>query len=419
VSGRDGEHVPARRRRIAVLVALLVAVVVVDAAGCATGRRHRGLRRLAQTPSSASSSSPAEPTARVDEVPGAAATPGTPVADGPAVVDEAPLKVVDVDVRLQFAAPAGPGGADVDIDLRGRLTRADGARGPGVVIVPGAGDVSRDGTRRGDGVITYRAPVDVTRQWASVLASRGAVVLAWDKRTCGANDAPGCTTNPQGDVDARGPEALARDVDAACALVRADPAFDGRLVLLAHGQGAQVALASSCAATAGAIVLLSPIPRAVDSVLVDALVDRQAAAQAAAKTSPSPAEKTRHLDEAARLKNQAGSRAASFASMKEGRFAPDARVDGATLAFWTGWIDLTARTPSLLAPVRDRVVVVVGEIDRQLSAADRAAAAALPARTALVVPGADHHLLVEEQLPPTVTEPLLQAVDALLAVPGS
>jgi alpha-beta hydrolase superfamily lysophospholipase len=290
-------------------------------------------------------------------------------------------------------------------------------RGPGVVVVPGGGDVSRDGTRKGDGVVAYRAGVDVTRRWAEAFASRGAVVLAWDKRTCGANDAPGCKTNPQGDVDAHGPVALAKDVDAACALLRAEPLFDGRLVLLAHGQAGQIALSSTCAASAAAVVLLSPIPRAVDDVIVDALLDRQATAADAAKTAATPDEKARRLDEAARLKNQAASRAASFASMKAGKFAADARVDGATLAFWTGWMTLTAQTPTLAATHKDRIVVVVGAADRQLSATDRASALALPARTAIAVERADHHLLVDEELPPTATEPVFSALDALLAPP--
>jgi hypothetical protein len=411
-----------RRRGPGGVTGAVAAVVLVLGlvASCATGKRHRGLRRLARGTPAATTGNTTTATPPATTGNGATTPGGTSAMADPAGSpdDEPVLKIREADARLTLTAPAGVAGAEVPVELRARRTYADGVRGPGVVLVPGAGDVSRDGTRSGDGVVAYRAPVDVTRRWAEVLASRGAVAFAWDKRTCGQNDAPGCRTNPQGDVDAQGPVALARDVDAACAAVRADPAFDGRLVLIAHGQGTQVALSSSCAASANAIVLLSPIPRAVDEVIVAALEDRHAATQRAAKEEPAPAAKTRLLDEAARLKNLAGSRTASFASMKSGRFAPDARVDGATLAFWTGWMDLTARTRALVEPHKERVIVVVGQADRQLSTADRQAAATLPAHAVLSV-DADHHLLVDGELPPTVTEPVLLAIDALLVPPDT
>ncbi len=330
--------------------------------------------------------------------------------------DEA-LEVQRRDVRIAFSLDEATPGGPATIDLGARITKARGVRGPGVVFVPGAGDVSRDGTRKGDGVVTYTASVDVTRAWADAFAARGAVALAWDKRTCGANDVAVCTTNPQADVDERGPAALARDVDEACAVVRREPDFDGRLVLFAHAQAAQVALASSCATAASAIVLLAPVPRAVDDVIVGAIVDRQRAAEADARAAATPEDKARAQGEAARLKNLAGSRAASFASMRDGRFAADARVDGATIAYWLAWRALTEQTPALLVPVKDKVIVVVGGADLQLSADDRAAAAALPSRRALVIDHADHHLLVGEQLAPVVTEPVFSAIDELLEAP--
>jgi hypothetical protein len=400
----------ARDGDLAVFAVALAVVVVVVSGGCAPG--SRGHRRLSRIPSGATSG--ARP---------AAAAPATTPATTTAVPiareadDHDTLSVSHEDARLAFDVAAEAGGSPAAVVLGARVTRAHGVRGPGVVIVPGGGDVSRNGRRNGDGVVAYGAPVDVSRAWAEAFASRGAVVVSYDKRTCGANDDPLCTTNPQGDVDARGPVALAVDVDAACALLRRDPAFDGRLVLLAHGQAAQVALSSTCAQSAQAIVLLSPIPRAVDAVLVDALLERQQAA--ATEATRSVTAKAAATAEAARLKNLAASRAASFASMKSGKFSPDARVDGATIAFWLGWMKLTAETPTLLAPVGERVVTVVGGADRQLSSADRVAAAALPARHRVVVEDADHHLLLGGQLVPVATEPVFAAIDAVLGAPGS
>ena len=394
------------RPRVACATSLLAATLlaaVVDV-GCA-GVQNR-TRRLARPLRSTGHVAPTD------------AGTGHDVGDATShdLADEPAFSLLQVETRIVFSLDAStPGGAG-SVDLGARVTKSKGVRGPGVVIVPGAGDVSRDGKRKGDGVVTYAAPVDVARGWADAFAARGAVALTWDKRTCGANDDPLCTTNPQADVDAQGPVALARDVDEACALVRADADFDGRLVLVAHGQAAQVALASSCAKKAAAIVLLSPVPRAVDDVIVDALGERQRAAEATARAATTPDDKTRAQAEAARLKNLAGSRAAAFASMRAGKFADSARVDGATIAFWMGWRKLTDETASLIEPVKDRVVVVVGGADRQLSAADRGAAAGLPAKKAIVVDDADHHLLVGEQLSPVVTEPVFQALDELLDV---
>jgi hypothetical protein len=284
--------------------------------------------------------------------------------------------------------------------------------GPTFLLVPGAGDVSRRGLRRGDGVRTYASPVAVTSAWQELLGAAGASSLAWDKRTCGPNDDAECNRNPQGDLDERGPVALAADVDAACAVARTLPGFDGRLVLMAHGQGAQVALSSTCAQEAAAIVLINPVPREIDAVLVDAILDRHALKQTEAKAAKTPDERARLTDEAVALRNLAATRQAGFASMRAGKFSRGARVDGATIAFWLGWMELTGKTRDLLAPVKDKTLVVIGTADAQLGEADRALARGLPAKQTLLL-DADHHLLNDGALQPAVG---LQVIDAIVAM---
>jgi hypothetical protein len=320
-----------------------------------------------------------------------------------------PPVLITSDATVEFDVEGDGGGHVV---LGARVVSPEGAAlpengGPVVVVVPGGGDVSKAGTRKGDGVVVYDAPVDTGVAWSRALGLRGATVLTYDKRTCGPNDDATCHKNPQQDLDEQGPVALAKDVDAACAVAKAQPAFDGRLILWAHGQAAQVALSSTCAREAAAIVLLSPVPRPIDAVLVDALVDRQ-------KT----AEHDKNTDEAVKLRNYAGTRAAEFAAMKKGKFAKDARVGGATTAFWLGWIDLTTDTPALLEPVKDKVVVVVGNGDLQLSAADREAARRLPARQVVVV-DADHHLLTDGNLDDGVVKAVADAIDVVIGPPHS
>jgi hypothetical protein len=159
-------------------------------------------------------------------------------------------------------------------ELGALLVHPRDGKGPAILIVPGASDVSRKGTRAGDGVTRYAQPVDVYSEWADAFAKRGANILLWDKRTCGPNDDPMCKKNSRDDIDAEGPVALAKDVDAACALAKSEPSVDGRIVLFAHAQAAQVALSSACAKDAAAIVLVAPIPRAIDEVIVAGLKDR-------------------------------------------------------------------------------------------------------------------------------------------------
>ncbi len=370
---------------------VVVAAALIVLGGCKTTTSARGLggRRLAAAPTAGATMTTTDPV--VEPLP--------------------PVQLVRTPTQVELAS-SGP------IVLGALITAPAHEKGPGIVIVPGGSDVSKEGTRKGDGVVVYPAPAHTGSLWSDAFAARGAIVLTYDKRTCGPNDTASCHKNPQVDVDAEGPGALAKDVDAACALVRKAPGFDGRLVLWAHGQAAQVALSSSCAQEATAIVLLSPIPRAIDAVLVGALTDRQQQSEARAKAASTPEERSFLLDQASALKNLAGTKAAGFASMKSGKFAKDARVDGATIAFWLGWMSLTERTRALLEPLRSKVVIVVGAGDQQLSSPDRKAAQALPA-TRVVVVEADHHLLVQGALDDEVVQQIADAIDVVIGVPVS
>lgn len=305
----------------------------------------------------------------------------------------------------------------VTATLGAALTRPRDGTGPAILIVPGGGDVSRKGTRPGDGVDVYPAPVDVSAAWSEAFAKRGALVLAWDKRTCGPNDDPLCAKNPQDDVDEHGPSALAKDLDAACAALRAEPSFDGRVVVFAHGQAGQVALSSTCAKSAAALVLVAPIPRGIDEVIVAGIRDRARRAEKDASRAPDDAAKEALLEKAGQLTNLASTRAAEFASMKAGRFAPTARVGGATLAFWKGWIELTGKTAALVDAVPGKKLVVLGGDDQQYGAKDRMRIKALAPDAFLEVKGADHHLLSKGRLAPETVDVVGAAIDAALAGP--
>src|SRR6185437_13394245 len=69
---------------------------------------------------------------------------------------------------------------DAKAELGALLVHPKDGKGPAILIVPGASDVSRKGTRAGDGVTRYAEPVDVYLAWADAFAKRGANVLLWD-----------------------------------------------------------------------------------------------------------------------------------------------------------------------------------------------------------------------------------------------
>jgi hypothetical protein len=164
---------------------------------------------------------------------------GEPLPAEAAVVAELTRQLVSTDLLITL---------DVDDNhtaaLRARWLRLDqGAPTVAVVVVPGGGVVSLDGKRSGDGVRLYDRPVAVASEWQQALALRGAGVLTYDKRTCGPNDDPGCAKNPEQDIDAQGPLAMSKDVDAACVLVRQQVDATTPIVIVTHGQGGQVVLA--------------------------------------------------------------------------------------------------------------------------------------------------------------------------------
>jgi hypothetical protein len=381
------------RSRLGGLIVGVVAVALLSACVTTGTKKAKRKRRLSDKPTVV-----AVDPARPGEDP-------PPPPPPPPPIDVADVVISFVDDKAGAVA------------LGARVTGPRDTEGPVVVIVPGGGDVNKEGTRKGDGVVVYDKAVDVGTAWATALATRGATVVTYDKRTCGPNDVASCKKNAQNDVDEQGPVALKDDVDAACAFAKTLPTFDGHLIVWAHGQAGQVALSSTCAAEASALVLLAPIPRAIDVVLTDALLDRHKLTAEQAKSATSPA-KEQLLEQSAALKNLAGTRAAEFAAMKNGKFAKDARVGGATTAFWLGWIELTEATPKLVKAHADKAVVVVGSGDQQLSALDRAAAQKLPTKKVVVV-DADHHLLSGGALGDDVVDAVLAAIDDVMAEPES
>lgn len=327
---------------------------------------------------------------------------------------------------VEIVVPLGAPGEDAPTATLGAALYSPEPRGgdlPAVLFVPGGGRVSRDGVRPGDGVTTYDEPVAVTSAWAQAVALNGAFALAWDKRTCGPSDHDLCRANPTTDLDELGPIALARDVDAACAAMAEVEGFNGRIALWAHGQAVAVALASTCAKTAAALVLVAPVPRRIDHVMVETLEYLDALKRKRGIAKRGTEEGQLLLAEADKFRNAAGSTRAMFESMDKGQFAEDARVRGATLAFWRGWIELTDGAEQQVFDAGAPRVIVQGQWDLQFTPADRRAVAAWEEQegiTYVKIPEADHHLLTEGALADDTVRAALEPLwRALSAVPDA
>jgi len=333
----------------------------------------------------------------------------------------APRAVEERDVDITFSLDSAVGEAGDDVTLHGTWKGVPGNAEPLLLFVPGAGRVSRRGVRKKNGSRAYDGPVPVVEQFASHAAYTGFQTLAYDKRTCGPVESPLCARNPSPDWDAQGPVALTRDVDAACATAR-KLAPGVPLVVVAHGQSANVVLASSCAKTADALLLIAPIPGAVDEVLVRGLQRRSKLLRKWGEEklrSSDPdvaAEGEQQVQESVQLQNRAANFAGTFKQIKDGAFDDDAQVLGATPVFWRGYFAFTEQVFEHAQAANDTPrVVVLGQWDSQYAPADKNRIAQLAeGHRFVVVDKADHHLLVDKQLSDEVFDEVLQVLTETL-----
>ena len=81
------------------------------------------------------------------------------------------------------------------------------------ILVPGSGNVSRRGETASDGVNLYTKQLEIYSMWSKILAEKGFFVLSYDKRTCNNYARNLCKNNPTKDIDEKGIQALAQDLD--------------------------------------------------------------------------------------------------------------------------------------------------------------------------------------------------------------
>lgn len=210
---------------------------------------------------------------------------------------------------------------------------------PGVVIAHDAGPLGRDGIVRGAFGVELPVEVAVYRSMAEALASRGFVVMIFDKRTCLEGSMPWCSyprTQIEGHVDTLG-EVLVDDVVAAAKALSASPRTNAQIHLIGHGQGAQVVLAAAAAVDPASVVLASP-----DSAPLDAMIlsqsQRSIEAMRARAAEKSNAETDAMVEQAKALETQAAELETAFAAIRAGEGEETA---GLSAQAWRSFIALS------------------------------------------------------------------------------
>lgn len=244
-----------------------------------------------------------------------------------------------------------------------------------VIFVPGSGNQTSKGLQVGNGFVNYSKPLELGSAWQTKLAQVGYDVLAYDKRS-------GTT----------GPSALAEDVDSACEAVRRRFGKARPIILWSSEQGTQVVLNAKCLRDAKSLVLVSPIPDALDKVWVAGLKEGG-------------------------FRDRALSLTATFESIRKGLFEPNSKIMGASLQFWKNWLNAAEKTPSQLESLSVPALFAMGEDDVWIGTYGRRLlermVAKRPDRKLIVVAKADRNLLQKEVLSPDSMETIVRALENL------
>lgn len=190
---------------------------------------------------------------------------------------------------------------------------------PGVVLVHDAGPHGRDGIMRGAFGVELPVEVAVYRSLAEALASRGFVVLIYDKRTCLEGSRPWCTyprAHIDGHVDLYG-EVLVDDLSAAYRALESSPRTSDSLHIIGHGHGAELALVAAKKLKPESIVLAAPNPEPLHEMVLRQS-ERSIEALRSRAAAESNAETDAMVKQAEALETQYEELVAQFEKIEEG-----------------------------------------------------------------------------------------------------
>lgn len=206
---------------------------------------------------------------------------------------------------------------------------AGGAARAGVLIIPGAGPIDREGVPR---LAPNRPPI--YRQWGEALARAGYLVLRYDKRPL---------THPTIDYASFDEEAQIADALAALSFLRSQPRGE-RAYLVGHSEGGNLAapIARRAPGIAG-LVVVNSAQFAIDELLL-------------AQLKALPGVSAADLEAVQR----------ELEMIKAGTFPKGRLLLGASGPYWSQWIAYSQRSPVTLAELKMPVLLVQSLEDETL-----------------------------------------------------
>jgi dienelactone hydrolase len=239
---------------------------------------------------------------------------------------------------------------------------------PAVVMLHDAGPMDRRGLFGGSLGLDLPVEVAVYEELAENLAQNGYVVLRFDKRTCVDGGPPWCTY-PREYVEDHRQElvsALMADAKAAAVTLRGrDDVDPNRMIILGHGQGAEIALAVAKDVDASGLVLLAPSPYPVDKVVLHQTETSRTHLQAQRKAEGNTTMGTLLQEQIDALNASYQKQQDGFEKLRADELDDD-NVLGAPEKTWTGLFELHDRAMAGLKNSKVPVLAVFGEHDLNL-----------------------------------------------------
>ncbi len=246
------------------------------------------------------------------------------------------------------------------VELQGELLKPAGAGArPAAVIFHDIGPLNRDGIFKS--LFAQELPVEVAvyRSIAEELAGRGFVVLLYDKRSCVTDAGVGCRY-PQShwEKGTHNASHLLKDAAAAVAHLKSVEGVDkDKLLLIGHGQGAELALALNSNLPR---VLLTPSAYPMDELVMHQTESSLDMLNNALASMASSAETDEMQKRKAELEAALKAQQTTFAQIRKGE---NTEFGGISVDGWRAYFALHDKA---LKAKPNQVLVIVGSEDLSL-----------------------------------------------------
>ena len=338
---------------------------------------------------------------------------GTTATPSPWQIYDEPVEVESTDVQFRS-------GADT---LTGQVTRPKkvGKKLPAILFIHDLGPMGRDGIVKKTFGMELPVEVPIYRSMGEILAARGFVVMTFDKRTCIQGGPPWCTYSAsmldaaQADLG----QALVDDAHAALSFLAArDDVQLEKLVVLGHGQGAEIALNLPPQPQIAALGLLGISAYAPDDVVLDQTERSIQMLEQALSSRASDAE----TDEMSRLKEELTAalkkQETDFAAVRKGEAD---QAMGLSSVVWASLFRVHEQAMEALKTSK-KTLVVLGAEDADLPEDNEAALEPIIAANkgaTLVELDINHALVSINDDPTVVSDEMVERIFEFLTSPDT